>query len=77
MSASLTAPLPLVVDLLRWVANRERTNREAMDAWRTPRLPVCEDALSSGFVVVTREAGHELTVAITPEGKAFLDMHSP
>jgi hypothetical protein len=32
----------LVLDLLEWVANRERSFEEVMDAWRTscPRLPV-------------------------------------
>ena len=71
----LTAPVPLVVDLVRWVATRTRTYRETMEAWRTscPRLPVWEDALESGFVEVTRQSDRdELTVAVTPQGRAFL-----
>jgi hypothetical protein len=78
MGAELTAPVALVVDLLRWVATRRRTYRDTMDAWRTscPRFPVWEDALASGFVSVTREDGDDtLTVAITPEGRVFLAGH--
>jgi D-3-phosphoglycerate dehydrogenase len=72
----LTAPLPLVIDLLRWVASQRRTYRETMEAWRTscPRLPVWEDAYESGFLEVIREHDRaELTVAITSKGLAFLD----
>jgi len=34
----------LILDLLEWVANGERTYEEVMDAWRTscPKLPVWE-----------------------------------
>jgi hypothetical protein len=74
----LTAPLPLVLDLLGWVSTRQRTYRETMDAWRTscPRLPVWEDTLESGLVEVTRgDEGDGLRVAITPEGRAFLASH--
>jgi D-3-phosphoglycerate dehydrogenase len=36
----------LVLDLLEWVANGERSYDEVMDAWRTscPRFPVWEEA---------------------------------
>jgi hypothetical protein len=36
----------LILDLLEWVANGERSYEEVMDAWRTscPKLPVWEDA---------------------------------
>jgi hypothetical protein len=73
---ALTAPRPLVVDLVRWVAVRTRTYRETMEAWRTscPRLPVWEDALECGFVEVTRpDDRDELIVAVTPRGLTFLD----
>jgi hypothetical protein len=76
MEFQLTAPEPLVIDLVRWVAARSRTYRETMDAWRTscPRLPVWEDALESGFLEVARaEGGDELTVAVTPAGLEFLE----
>ena len=42
----------LILDLVEWVGQRERTYQETMDAWRTscPRLPVWEDACDRGFV---------------------------
>jgi D-3-phosphoglycerate dehydrogenase / 2-oxoglutarate reductase len=43
----------LILDLLEWVAKRERTYEEVMEAWRTscPRLPVWEEANDRGLVV--------------------------
>jgi D-3-phosphoglycerate dehydrogenase len=63
----------LIVDLLQWLAERDRTHEEVMNAWRTscPRLPVWEDANDLGFVV-TRQG----IVSITPPGRAFLNQHS-
>ena len=45
----------LILDLLEWLAARERTYEEVMEAWRTscPKLPVWEDASDRGLV--TRE----------------------
>jgi len=36
----------LILDLADWLACRDRTYEEVMDAWRTscPRLPVWEEA---------------------------------
>ncbi len=36
----------LILDLLEWLAARERTYEEVLEAWRTscPKLPVWEDA---------------------------------
>jgi len=47
----------LLLDLLEWVALRERTYEETMDAWRTscPKLPVWEDANDLGLVRVESE----------------------
>lgn len=73
---NLTAPVALVLDLLEWVTRRPRTYRATMEAWRTscPRLPVWEDAVENGFLVVARSDGQaELGVAITAAGRAFLD----
>jgi hypothetical protein len=63
----------LIVDLLEWLAERDRTHEEVMSAWRTscPRLPVWEDANDLGFLVT--EQG---IVRITPSGRAFLQQHS-
>ena len=42
----------LVIDLLEWLAARERSYEEVMEAWRTscPRLPVWEEANDRGLV---------------------------
>lgn len=65
---------PLILDLLEWVADGERSYLEVMDAWRTscPRLPVWEEANARGLV--TRIVRHgEPLVAITPSGRALLE----
>jgi len=63
----------LIVDLLRWLAERDRSHEEVMNAWRTscPRLPVWEDANDLGLVLT--EQG---MVRITSSGSAFLQKHS-
>jgi hypothetical protein len=63
----------LIVDLLQWLAERDRTHEEVMSAWRTscPRLPVWEDANDLGFV-----ATEQGIVRITQPGRAFLRQHS-
>ena len=62
----------LIVDLLLWLAERDRTHEEVMSAWRTscPRLPVWEDANDLGFLVT--EQG---IVRITQPGRVFLQQH--
>jgi hypothetical protein len=59
----------LIVDLLQWLAERDRTHEEVMNAWRTscPRLPVWEDANDLGLVETKQGI-----VSITPQGRAFL-----
>ncbi len=68
----------LIVDLLKWVARRERTYEEVMDAWRTscPRLPVWEDANDRGLITNERVNGREL-VRVTSSGLAFLEQRRP
>jgi hypothetical protein len=63
----------LIVDLLQWLASRERTYQEAIEVWRTscPKLPVWEDAKDRGFVAQGNFDGREM-VRITPAGLAFL-----
>jgi len=77
--ATLTAPLPLVLELLAWVAARPRIYAETMEAWRTscPRMPAWEDATTNGLVaVVPGDAGpREHAVCLTAEGRAFLERH--
>jgi D-3-phosphoglycerate dehydrogenase len=59
----------LILDLLEWLAQSERSYQEVMDAWRTscPRLPVWEDANDRGLVT-----SEDATVRITSSGLAFL-----
>src|SRR5580698_4127704 len=60
----------LILDLLAWVAMRERTYEDVMNAWRTscPRLPVWEDANDRGLV---QSDGR--VVRVTPAGAALLN----
>jgi hypothetical protein len=64
----------LILDLLEWLAARERSYEAVMDAWRTscPKLPVWEDACDRGLV--TREnRGGRCIVGVSPSGRALLD----
>jgi hypothetical protein len=64
---------PLILDLLEWVADRDRSYEEVMDAWRTscPRLPVWEDANDRGLVARVEMKGRPI-VGITSLGLALL-----
>jgi hypothetical protein len=68
----------LVLDLVEWVAHKERTYHETMDAWRTscPRLPVWEDASGQGLVETVRVDGRSI-VRVTSSGFAFLKEKRP
>jgi D-3-phosphoglycerate dehydrogenase len=63
----------LIVDLLEFVAGKERSYAEVIEAWHThcPKLPVWEDATERGLVTLTRANGHAV-VEITAAGAAFL-----
>jgi hypothetical protein len=67
----------LILDLLEWVASRERTYEEVMDAWRTscPRLPVWEDANDRGLLVTEEVSGRSL-VRITSSGQVLLQQRT-
>jgi hypothetical protein len=64
----------LILDLLEWVAMRERTYEEVMDAWRTscPKLPVWEDANDRGLVR-KEEVNGRCIVRLTASGLALLE----
>jgi hypothetical protein len=64
----------LIVDFLAWLASRERTYEETMDAWRTscPRLPVWEDANDRGLIVMEWVDGRR-TVRASALGVALLE----
>jgi len=68
----------LVLDLLEWVENGERSYVEVMEAWRTscPRLPVWEDANDRGLVSREHVAGRGSLVKITASGRALLEQCS-
>jgi hypothetical protein len=63
----------LIFELLEWLAKRDRSYEEVMDAWRTscPRLPVWEDANDRGLIM-REEANGRCIVRITSSGLAFL-----
>jgi hypothetical protein len=62
----------IMIQFLSWVADRPRTYRQTMDAWRTscPRLSVWEDAILDELVRI--EGGEHRAVALTPRGRALL-----
>ncbi|MEX0751054.1 MAG: hypothetical protein WD359_09630 [Dehalococcoidia bacterium] len=64
----------LVLDLIEWIAVGPRPYAEVMDAWRTscPKLPVWEDAVDLGYVVLRRADGSGPVVDVTAAGRAFL-----
>ena len=66
----------LILDLLEWLAKRDRTYEETMDAWRTscPKLPVWEDANDRGLITLDASNGHNI-VRLTPAGLALLAQH--
>jgi hypothetical protein len=68
----------LILDLLEWLADGERSYEEVIGAWRTscPRLPVWEDA-NDRALITTEHANGPLIVRITPAGRAFLEARRP
>jgi hypothetical protein len=68
----------LILDLLEWVAKRERTYEEVMDAWRTscPKLPIWEDANDRGLLQ-KREVDGRSIVHVTPAGLNLLKQRQP
>ncbi len=64
----------LILDLLEWLAKRDRSYEEVMDAWRTtcPRLTVWEDANDRGLVKREEIDEHSI-VRITSTGLALLE----
>ncbi len=64
----------LVVDLLEWLATRERTYQEVIDAWRTscPKLPVWEEANDRGLIT-REEINGRWVVGLSSSGRALLD----
>ncbi len=65
-----------MMQFLAWVADRPRTYRDAMEAWRStcPRMSVWEDAIIDGLVRL--DNGAERTVVLTSRGRAVLSCES-
>jgi hypothetical protein len=63
----------LILDLLAWLADRDRSYQEVMEAWRTscPRLPVWEDANDLGLVEM-QDADGRCVIRVTPRGLELL-----
>ncbi len=63
----------LLLDLLEWIANRERSYEDVMDAWRTacPRFPIWENAKDRGLVATEHTNGRSL-VKVTASGFELL-----
>jgi D-3-phosphoglycerate dehydrogenase len=68
----------LVLELLEWVARRDRSYDDTMDAWRTscPRLPVCEETTERGLILIESVDGLAW-VRVTPAGIELLKRSRP
>jgi hypothetical protein len=66
------------LELLRWISERPRTYAETLSVWRSncPQHAVWEDALADGLVVLVRD-GSRTAVALTPSGRAALEVDEP
>jgi hypothetical protein len=64
----------LILDLLEWLDNHERSYEEVMDAWRTscPKLPVWEDANDRKLVEQAISSGRSV-IKVTSLGREFLE----
>ena len=63
------------MELLEWVAERERTYDETLAVWSShcPRLAIWEDTLLDGLVRVERSPSSRTSiVALTDRGRAAL-----
>lgn len=68
----------LILDLLEWLAFRDRSYEEVMEAWRTscPKLPVWEDANDRGLVMSVEVMGRVI-IRPTAAGRALLEERRP
>jgi hypothetical protein len=64
----------LILDLLEWLAKRDRSYEEVMDAWRTscPRLQVWEEAIDRGLVA-REDVDGSCIVKVTSSGLVLLE----
>jgi len=74
-----TRPTLIMVQFLRWVADRPRSHADVMDAWRSscPRFPVWEDAHAEGLVRQTGGEAGRRRVELTDRGRLALECAEP
>jgi len=75
---TLEASAGLLGQFLEWIAARQRTYQETMDAWRTscPRISVWEDALIDGLVEpkdIPADTQGMVEIVLTQAGRERLD----
>ena len=66
----------LMLEFLSWIADRQRTYDEAMEAWQShcPRQTIWEDAIIDGYIqLVSVDRIHDSEVALTPRGRKLLE----
>jgi hypothetical protein len=65
-------PSPPMLQFLTWIARRNRTHADVMDAWQSscPRLSVWEDAVIDGYVQYAGDAAR--SVVLTRLGRAIV-----
>ena len=66
----------LMLEFLAWVASRQRTYADVMNAWQSscPRHTIWEDAVIDGYVQVLRsETEQDPKVTLTLAGRDLLD----
>jgi D-3-phosphoglycerate dehydrogenase / 2-oxoglutarate reductase len=68
----------LILDLLEWLGDGEKSYDEVIGAWRTscPRLPVWEDANDRGLITMVEVDGRCM-VRLTRSGLALLARRGP
>ncbi len=73
-----TAVDALILDLLEWLAARQRSYEAVMEAWRTscPKLPVWEEANDRGLVD-RQDADGSCVVRVSAAGRAVLEGNRP
>ena len=66
----------LMLEFLTWVADRQRTYDEAMEAWQShcPRQTIWEDAIIDGYIQLSSvDMSHDSEVTLTPSGRELLE----
>jgi hypothetical protein len=68
-------PSLIMIQFLQWVADRQRSYADVMEAWRSscPRFPVWEDARADGLVRQYGGDTGERQVGLTERGRMALE----